>query len=65
MSWVELGVSDPREPQAFLPVSDGASSQLLLPGDILAARCLMVLDTDTGGPVMQDSVVTNRFNQFL
>ena len=45
MSWVELGVSDPREPQAFYPVSGGAGQQLLVPGDILAARCLMVPDT--------------------
>ena len=32
---------------------------MLEPGDILAARCLMVPDNDTGNPVMQVSAVMN------
>ena len=50
MSWVELGVSDPRQPQAFYPIEE---AELVQPGDILAARCLMVPDTDSHEVTLQ------------
>ena len=50
MSWVELGVSDPRQPQAFYPMEE---AELVQPGDILAARCLMVPDSESHEVTLQ------------
>jgi len=49
MTWTGLGISNPQQPQRFNPI---ANEMILVPGDILAARCVMKSD-DTENDVSQ------------
>ena len=40
-SWDLIGKRDPQKPQMFYPVAD--ESVILKPGDVVAARCTMVI----------------------